>query len=123
MKNYFNTRWCLQGWMFLMVTCFCSSAVVAQKSTRPATFRASVVKVNITPEDSQNLLGYGARKSTGTHDSIFHKIVVLDDGTTQFFLVSTDICLMSPSAYDATAGKLKTILVISFWRVPRQKLS
>lgn len=101
-----------------MLACFYSSTVVAQKNARPATFRASVVKVDITPEDSQNLLGYGARKSTGTHDPIFHKIVALDDGTTQFFLVSTDICLMSPSAYDAVAEKLKKLFGIdpvNFW--------
>jgi neutral ceramidase len=118
MKNYLNAQLCLRGWMLLMVAYCYSSAVVAQKQTRPSTFRASVVKVDITPADSQNLLGYGARKSTGTHDSIFHKIVVLDDGMTQFYLVSTDICLMSPSAYDAMAGKLKKLFGIdpvNFW--------
>ncbi len=81
-------------------------------------FRAAVVKVDITPEDSQNLLGYGARKSTGVHDRIFHRIVVLDDGTTQFFLVSSDICLISPSEYDKVAAKLKTqygIDPVNFW--------
>ena len=72
-------------------------------------FRASVVKVDITPEDSQNLLGYGARKSTGTHDPIFHKIVAMDDGTTQFFLISSDICLISPSEYDGVAAKIQSL--------------
>src|SRR5258706_9727025 len=60
-------------------------------------FRAAVVKVDITPEDPKMLLGYQARKSIGVHDHIYHKIVVLDDGATQFVLVSTDICLISPS--------------------------
>lgn len=82
------------------------------------TFRASVVKVDITPDDSQNLLGYGTRKSIGTHDRIFHKILALDDGTTQFFLVSTDICLISPSTYDQVAKKLNKqfgINPLNFW--------
>lgn len=69
-------------------------------------FRASVVKVDITPENPQWLLGYGPRKSTGVHDRIYHRIVALDDGTTQFFLVSSDICLVSPSEYDKVASEL-----------------
>ncbi|MGV3557498.1 neutral/alkaline non-lysosomal ceramidase N-terminal domain-containing protein [Larkinella arboricola] len=83
-----------------------------------AGFRAAVVKVDITPEKHQMLLGYGARKSTGVYDKIYHRIVVMDDGKTQFVLVSTDICLVSPSEYDKVAAKLKKQLGIdpvNFW--------
>lgn len=73
------------------------------------TFRASVVKVNITPEESQNLLGYGPRNSTGVHDSIFHKIVILDDGSTEFVLISSDICLISPTEYERMAGRIQAL--------------
>src|SRR5437868_2633787 len=66
-------------------------------------FRAAVVKVNISPGTPKQLLGYAARLSTGVHDSIFHHIIALDDGVTQFFLVSTDVCLFSPSEYDTVA--------------------
>lgn len=76
-------------------------------------FRASVVKVDITPDNSQNLLGYDARKSTGVHDHIYHRIVALDDGVTQFFLVSTEICLFSPTEYDRVAAQIKSQLGIS----------
>jgi neutral ceramidase len=76
-------------------------------------FRASVIKINITPTNSQNLLGYGARKSTGIRDSIYHRIVALDDGTTQFFLVSTEICIFAPTEYDKVAAKIKSQLSIS----------
>lgn len=72
-----------------------------------AQFRAAVVKVDITPSDSQYLLGYGERKSTGIHDRIYHKIVALDDGKTQFFIISSDICLYSPSEYDKVVGQLQ----------------
>ncbi len=81
-------------------------------------FRASVVKMDITPEEPQMLLGYQARESTGVHDRLFHRIVVLDDGVTKFVLVSTDICLISPSEYDKVADKLKRKLKIApqnFW--------
>jgi len=81
-------------------------------------FRAAVSKTNITPENSQHLLGYGARKSTGIHDSIFHRVVVMDDGNTKFLLVSSDICLISPSEYDKVAERVEKELGIppeNFW--------
>ena len=70
-------------------------------------FRASAVKIDITPDKPQWLLGYAARQSTGVHDPLFHKIVALDDGLTQFFLVSTDIALFSPAFYDEFCAELK----------------
>src|SRR4051794_35584720 len=81
-------------------------------------FRASVVKVDITPNTPKQLLGYGARLSTGVHDRIHHRIIALDDGVTQFFLVSTEVCLMSPSEYDHVAallGKKLGINPLNFW--------
>ncbi len=70
-------------------------------------FRASVVKIDITPDKSQWLLGYGPRQSTGVHDHLFHRIVAMDDGATQFYLISTDICLYSPSVYDQVTAEIK----------------
>lgn len=89
-------------------------------STSPAVanFSASVVTVDITPDSPKMLLGYSARKSTGIRDRIHHKIVVMDDGTTRFVLVSTEICVMSPSEYDHMAQLLKKELGIdpvNFW--------
>lgn len=84
---------------------FCVTLFCVQSSN--AQFRAAVVKADITPSDSQYLLGYGERKSTGVMDRIYHRIVAIDDGTTQFFIVSTDICLFSPSEYDKVAARLQ----------------
>jgi hypothetical protein len=70
-------------------------------------FRASVVKVDITPDTSQWLLGYNPRKSTGVHDRLYHRIVAMDDGTTQFFLVSSDLCLFSPSVYGEVTAEIE----------------
>src|SRR5688572_27470595 len=72
-----------------------------------AEFRAAVVKVDITPTTPQWLMGYGARKSTGVRDRIFHKIAALDDGTTQVFIVASDLCLFSPTVYDDVTAELK----------------
>lgn len=79
----------------------------ALKASTNSEFRAAVVKKNITPSDSQYLLGYGERKSERVHDSIFHRIVAMDDGIKQFFIISTDICLFSPSEYDKVAAILQ----------------
>lgn len=75
-------------------------------------FRASVVKVDITPEDPQMLAGYAARQSTGVMHKIYHRIVAMDDGITQFFLISTEIGKMSPSQYDKVAARLQRELGI-----------
>src|SRR5687768_62683 len=72
-----------------------------------AEFRAAVVKVDITPQTPQWLMGYGARKSTGVRDRISHKIAALDDGTSQVFIVASDLCLFSPTVYDEVAAELK----------------
>jgi len=83
-----------------------------------AGFRAAAVKVDITPKTTQWLLGYAARQSTGVHDPIFHRVVAMDDGRTQFYLVSSDICLFSPGLYDEVAAELERATGITrrqFW--------
>lgn len=80
--------------------------IVASLSAN-AEFRASAVKVDITPKSAQWLMGYGARQSTGVHQPIFHRIAALDDGSTHVFLIASDLCLFSPSVYDDVTAELK----------------
>lgn len=84
-----------------------STAAPPRISAQQATLRAAVVKVDITPSGSKWLAGYPARQSTGVHDRLFHRVVAIDDGTTQFFLASSDLCLFAPSVYDEFATRLK----------------
>ncbi|MFO7907077.1 MAG: neutral/alkaline non-lysosomal ceramidase N-terminal domain-containing protein [Pirellulaceae bacterium] len=70
------------------------------------TLRAAVVKLDVTPETPQWLQGYGPRQSDGVHDKLYHRIVVLDDGTSRFFLISTDICSFSPGFHDRVIKEL-----------------
>lgn len=91
-------------WLPFSLLLFFTSFVV---QTTNAQLRAAVVKVDITPSDPQYLLGYQERKSTGVLDKIYHRIVAIDDGTTQFFIISSDICLYSPSEYDKVAARLQ----------------
>jgi neutral ceramidase len=93
-----HARLILAGFLFA----FATSSLTALAGP----FRASVVKIDITPAKPQWLLGYDPRQSTGAHDHIFHRIVAMDDGKTQFFLISTDICLYSPSVYDEILRQL-----------------
>ena len=85
-------------------------------------FRASVVKVDITPSTPKWLLGYGDRQSTGVHDPIFHRIVAMDGGAAsrdaKFLLVSTDLCLFSPTVYDEVAARIQKdtgVPPVRFW--------
>ena len=75
-------------------------------------FRASAVKMDITPKAPQWLMGYGPRTSTGVHDPIFHRIVAMDDGNTQFYLIVSDLCLFSPGLYDEVTERLRKDLGI-----------
>ena len=70
-------------------------------------FRASCVKVDITPEESLWLLGYGPRQSEGVHDRIYHRIAAMDDGKMQFFLVSSDLAAISPAFYEEFSRELE----------------
>lgn len=79
---------------------------------------AAAAKVDITPQTSQWLMGYGPRKSTAVHDPIYHRVVVMDDGRSRFYLVASDLCLFSPELYDEVAAELKQKLNIEpkqFW--------
>lgn len=80
---------------------------VSWGNARAGQFRASVVKIDITPDKTVWLRGYDARQSTGVHDHIFHRIVAMDDGRTQFFLISTELAAYSPSVYDEVTKQLE----------------
>jgi hypothetical protein len=83
------------------------TAIAAADPAASGQFRAACVKVDITPDAPQWLHGYAPRRSEGVHDPIYHRIAAMDDGTTTFFLVSTDICTVVPSFYDAFCEKLE----------------
>lgn len=82
--------------------------VFAQQHTKTTgSFRAAVVKVDITPDTPQWLRGYNPRQSTGIHDRLYHKIVVLDDGKDQFYLIATDVLGIPVPEYDRVAEILR----------------
>ena len=74
---------------------------------QPQTFRAAAIKIDITPQNSQWLSGYQPRQSDGILDNIYHRILALDSGDAQFYLISSDLCLFSPSLYDSVMADLR----------------
>ena len=85
-----------------------SQATTATQARSKATgLRASAVKVDITPESPQWLMGYQARQSDGVLDPIFHRVVALDSGDTQLYLIASDLCLFSPTLYDSVMRELQ----------------
>jgi hypothetical protein len=77
------------------------------------TFRASAVKVDITPSSPQWLAGYKARQSDGVRDRLYHRIAALDDGKTTVYFVSTETCLMSPAYVDKVKKDIQKQLGIA----------
>jgi hypothetical protein len=76
-------------------------------------FRASAVKVDITPSSPQWLEGYKARKNDGVRDHIYHRIAALDDGKTAVYFISTETCLMSPGYVDKVKKDIQQQLGIA----------
>jgi len=70
-------------------------------------FRAACVKVDITPDTPQWLQGYAPRQSEGVHDRLFHRIAAMDDGTTTFYMVASDLRAISPAFYDDFTKRLE----------------
>ena len=81
--------------------------IAALSTVEAGPFRASCVNVDITPQDSVWMMAYGTRRSEGVHDPIFHRIVALDDGSTRFVLVSTDVTAISPALHDRVENDLQ----------------
>lgn len=109
---------CLHVLMALGLICISVIAHAQNRVQAKTGLRAAVIKIDITPDSPKQLLGYGPRLSTGIHDKIYHRIIVLDDGFSKFVLVSTDVCVLSPSEYDHVASLLKKKLnvnPVNFW--------
>lgn len=89
-------------YLISLVAVFFACAVPAR-----ADLRAAAVKTDITPQNSQWLLGYQARQSNGVHDNIYHRVLALEAGGTSFYLISTDVCLFSPNFFDSVMRELQ----------------
>ena len=96
-----NPRYLVRRAMFLLL-----AGTFGAVPLEAGPFRAAVAKVDITPASPQMLRGYAPRMSTGIHDRIYHRIVALDDGSTTFYLISSDLCSLSPAFCDQVTRDL-----------------
>jgi len=81
--------------------------VLAVAPISAAGFRASAVKVDITPASPQWLMGYAPRQSTGVLDKIYTRVAAMESGGVEFYLISSDLCLFSPAFYDEVTAELR----------------
>lgn len=79
----------------------------ANVAAQSRVFRAAATKVDITPQDSKWLSGYQPRQSDGILDNIYHRVLAMDAGDAQFYLISSDLCLFSPTLYDNVTADLQ----------------
>ncbi len=83
-----------------------------------AELAAAAAKVAISPDDSQWLMGYRPRRSTGIRHPIFHRVLVLRSDQAEFVVVCSEFCLFSPSLYEEAAQRLQQQFGIdraAFW--------
>ncbi len=76
--------------------------------------RVGAGHTKITPEGPIPLAGYGARwgglgmkKSTGVHDDLYARAIVLDDGTTKTAFVTCDLCVINAGLRQAACRALE----------------
>lgn len=101
--------------LFLFIFIF---IVIIQVQDVLGQFRACIVKIDITPDSPQWLGGYNPRQSNGVHDHIFLRIVGLDDGKTQLYIVSSDLTEFAVPVYDeltSILGKDHKINPLNVW--------
>jgi hypothetical protein len=83
-----------------------AAVVLAALPAAAGELRAGVGKAEITPPKGTPLGGYEARKgagSTGVHDPIYAKALVLDDGATRLVIVTSDLVGTNPKMADRAA--------------------
>ncbi len=82
---------------FFRISCFALVSLLSMATILPTVeageFRAAAAKADITPTDLVLLWGYGDRSgpAIGTHDPLYAKILVLDDGSTRLAWVTLDL--------------------------------
>ena len=111
------TRAVLPG-IFLALASSWHSPALAQHGPQAGSLRAAAVKVDITPSTPKWLSGYQARQSDGVLDNIHHRVLALDAGSEQLYLIASELCLFSPGLYDRMTSELRQATGIE----PRQVL-
>lgn len=85
-------------------------AVPSVLAASPGTLRVGTAKLELTPPVSVPLAGYsrrGGKLSTGVHDPLFVRAVVLQDADTTVALVSCDLLIIDEALFEAVRRKIE----------------
>jgi len=64
--------------------------------------------INITPKSAMPMAGYAPRNHFDkVHDSIYVRILAIDNGDIQSFIISADLLLFPPALKDKVAEQLR----------------
>jgi hypothetical protein len=88
---------------FVVVPIACCLVLFTMATPAHALFEAGAAKVDITPPEGVPLNGYLARMgrgNVGVHDPISVRCLYLDDGETNWFLLSADLCIINRELRD-----------------------
>jgi neutral ceramidase len=100
--------------LFILVFPLTFCWVAANPSTVTAELRVGFGQVTITPERPTPMAGYyGKRLSTETHDSLWARTTVLDDGGTKVALISLDLISTTKWLVDETRN-----LIVEKTKIP-----
>ena len=89
------------------------AAAVCPDARAKDAVQVGAAKLELTPPVSVPLAGYSRRKgkrSTGVHDPLFVRAVVLQDADTTVALVSCDLLIIDEALFEAVRRKLEPAL-------------
>ncbi|HUU28373.1 MAG TPA: neutral/alkaline non-lysosomal ceramidase N-terminal domain-containing protein [archaeon] len=94
----------------LLLLALFAAVLFSYSNSFAGALKASVVRINITPDPKAKLWLAGfPRKdpSDGVHDDIFMKILALDNGSKQVFIVATDLVGAGNDYYEAFVDRME----------------
>lgn len=105
MKRKFNLF--VSGILFLWISVIGGLCLI---DAADANLKAGAAKVDITPPIGTTLSGFGARMgkpSTGVHDPLYARCLVLDNGKEKIGMVSIDTVLFQRHMYDTVSKRVE----------------
>ncbi|WP_439583091.1 neutral/alkaline non-lysosomal ceramidase N-terminal domain-containing protein [Dyadobacter bucti] len=85
------------------------SEVKTDTSGSTAKFKVGWAKINITPASPTPTAGYGNRRGkpyTSVHDSVYVRVLVIDNGFTKAAIVAADLLIIPPTVVKLLQSKL-----------------
>lgn len=86
-----------------------ASTFSANKITSTTGWRAAWAAINITPKHTMPMAGYAPRSQfDAVHDSIFIRVLALNNGATTCFIISSDLLIFPPALREKLTSTLSS---------------